>query len=130
MSHARPCPPPTVPSTPPAEENEKPMATTSLPCPHRWRSPRRSVILGAAIPEGIGSRPPHAQRRAAPHDSVRALTPAQALSAATPAQVAALATVGDAQLGLGRYAAAARPFAALAGRARGPAVTARRAHLA
>ena len=31
------------------------MATTSLPRPHRWRSPRRSVILGAALLVVAGS---------------------------------------------------------------------------
>ena len=208
------------------------MATTSLPRPHRWRSPRRSVILGAALlvvagsyvaativarhapakpastatlqqvqtpdgpppvvtqsldrvdqairvwsgnlardaqdfvsatnladlyysrarltgnlddytrataavaralvtyPDGIGAQLLHAQLLFATHDFVKALDTAQAIFAANPDQVAALATVGDAQLELGRYDAAARSFAALARRAPGPAVTARRAHLA
>jgi len=84
----------------------------------------------AAYPGGVGAQILRAQLLFATHDFVKALDAAQAIQAANPDQVAALATVGDAQLELGQYDAAARSFAELGKRAPGPAVTARLAHLA
>jgi len=84
----------------------------------------------AAYPGGVGAQLLRAQLLFATHDFVKALNSAEAIQAANPDQVAALATVGDAELELGQYDAAARSFAQLAKRAPGPAVTARLAHLA
>jgi tetratricopeptide (TPR) repeat protein len=84
----------------------------------------------AAYPGGVGAQILRAQLLFATHDFANALSSAQAIFAANPDQVAALATVGDAQLELGQYDAAARSFNELARRAPGPAVTARLAHLA
>jgi tetratricopeptide (TPR) repeat protein len=218
--------------TPPAEEKKDQMATTSLSRPHRWRAPRRLVILGAALlvaagsygvgllvtrpsatpntgpqpaalvpipggapavvtqsldqidravkvwsanlarddkdfvsatylaelyysrarltgnvddysrakeavtlalaayPGGIGAQILRAQLLFATHDFANALSAARAIYRANPDQVPALATVGDAQLELGQYDAAARSFDELARRAPGAAVTARLAHVA
>jgi tetratricopeptide (TPR) repeat protein len=84
----------------------------------------------AAYPGGVGAQLLRAQLLFATHDFVKARDSAQKIQAANPDQVAALATVGDAQLELGQYDAAARSFNELARRAPGPAVTARLAHLA
>ena len=84
----------------------------------------------AAYPGGVGAQLLRAQLLFATHDFVKARDAALKIQAANPGQVAALATVGDAQLELGQYDAAARSFNELARRAPGPAVTARLAHLA
>ena len=84
----------------------------------------------AAYPGEIGAQILRAQLLFATHDFASALSAAEKIFAANPDQVAALATVGDAQLELGQYDAAARSFNELARRSSGPAVTARLAHLA
>ncbi len=64
------------------------------------------------------------------HDFAGALATAGALYAEDPAQIGALATIGDAQLELGRYAEAAATYGRLDASAPGPAVDARLARLA
>jgi tetratricopeptide (TPR) repeat protein len=84
----------------------------------------------AAYPEGVAGQQLRAQLLFATHDFAGALQAAQMILRSHPDQLAARATLGDAQLELGRYDEAARTFALLAKRAPGPAVTARLAHLA
>jgi tetratricopeptide (TPR) repeat protein len=64
------------------------------------------------------------------HDFAGALATASALYAEDPAQVGALATIGDAQLELGRYGEAGASYGRLAVMAPGRAVEARLARLA
>lgn len=64
------------------------------------------------------------------HDFAGSLRLAQTLYDADHSQLPALATIGDDQLELGRYAAAGETFAALQQAQPGAAVTARLAHLA
>ena len=81
-------------------------------------------------PAGLAAQQLRAQLLFATHDFAGALSAAQAMYRAHPDQVAALATMGDAQLELGRYDDAARTIATLGRVAPGAAVTARQAHLA
>ena len=71
-----------------------------------------------------------AQVRLAQHDFDGSRADAQAILAAHPDLPQALATLGDAQLELGAYEAAAETYDRLAGTASGPAVLARQARLA
>lgn len=64
------------------------------------------------------------------HDFQGALETAQRAYASDPRQVQALATIGDAQLELGRYDDGAATYRTLAEKAPGPAVDSRLAHLA
>jgi tetratricopeptide (TPR) repeat protein len=64
------------------------------------------------------------------HDFPAALATAEAIYRADPTQLQALATIGDAQLELGSYDAAAAAFGTLARAQQGPAIDARLAHLA
>jgi tetratricopeptide (TPR) repeat protein len=66
----------------------------------------------------------------ATHDFVAAVTSARAIYAADPTQLQALATIGDGELELGDYAAAATSYDTLERAVPGPAVTARLARLA
>jgi tetratricopeptide (TPR) repeat protein len=84
----------------------------------------------AAYPQGLAAQELRAQLLFATHDFAGARSSAAAIVDRHPNELAALATVGDAQLELGNYAAAQEVFATLAARAPGAAVTARQAHLA
>jgi tetratricopeptide (TPR) repeat protein len=84
----------------------------------------------ATYPGGVAAQQLRAQLLFATHDFAGALQAAQTILSSHPNQLAPLATLGDAQLELGRYDEAAQTFALLAKRAPGPAVTARLAHLA
>jgi tetratricopeptide (TPR) repeat protein len=66
----------------------------------------------------------------AQHDFAGALALAEQLYAADPGATQALATIGDANLALGNYAAARQAYATLSNVASGPAVLSRQSHLA
>jgi tetratricopeptide (TPR) repeat protein len=96
-----------------------------------YRRAKEAVDVGlAAYPAEAEALLLRAQLLFATHDFVGAHQAAQAILKADPDQLAALATVGDAELETGQYAAAAQSFSRLAAKAPGPAVTARLAHLA
>ena len=84
----------------------------------------------AAYPDSLGGRTMKALLQYTLHDFEAARTEAAAIYAADPTALQALATVGDSQLELGQYDAAAATFADLAKREPGAAVTARLARLA
>ncbi len=83
-----------------------------------------------AYPADPGGQTMHALLAYTLHDFGRALAEARALYDADPGRLQALATVGDSQLELGDYSAAAATFQTLAAARPGAAVTARLAHLA
>ncbi|HEX8940442.1 MAG TPA: tetratricopeptide repeat protein [Candidatus Limnocylindrales bacterium] len=92
---------------------------------------RQATELALAVyPADTAARSMRAVLLATLHDFAAALREAGAVYDADRSQLQALATVGDAQLELGQYDAAAATYAALQARAPGAAVTARLAHLA
>ncbi|MEA2538142.1 MAG: hypothetical protein QOF11_2376 [Chloroflexota bacterium] len=92
---------------------------------------QEAVDQGLKIyPDNPGARTLKALLLYTLHDFEGARLAAQAIFDADPAQLQALATVGDSQLEMGRYDAAAATFAALEKVQPGAAVTARLARLA
>ncbi len=81
-------------------------------------------------PDDPGTRTMQALLQYTLHDFAASLATAQAVYDADHAQLQALATIGDDQLELGEYTAAASTYATLAKAQPGAAVTARLAHLA
>lgn len=83
-----------------------------------------------AYPDDLGGRTMKALLQYTLHDFAGALGTATAVHAEDPTALEALATIGDSQLELGQYDAAAKTYGALQAAGPGAAVTARLARLA